>query len=246
MATIQSISIKGTQDRMCPKPHTVYEIRIRVTIRSWSIWRRYSEFVDLNDELTKSTGTSPPSPLPPKHVWTLRSSLRNARIIEERKKGLETYLRAIIAPNDLQWRNHYAFCQFLCIPMAKTAPPAGAASSLNKNAGETNARRLTTATRVEEHTDWQTYSAYLSLERQLADVAERIGVLTKGVEALCNAGMSQEEKQRRMDMVARLRDDSGGQNVSSGPSSNQTPSEWWEWKFSDCARYVTRIFGAQS
>ena len=204
-------------DRMYPKPHTLYEIRIRGTVRSWSIWRRYSEFVDLNDELTKSTGTSPPSPLPPKHAWTLRNSFRNAPIIEERKKGLEAYLRAIIASNDLQWRNNHTFCQFLHIPMAKTAPSTDVASSLNNSAGETNAHRFTTATRIEEHTDWQALgcdirassSAYLSVERRLGELVGRIGILIRGAEAVYQPEMSQEERRRRMDMVARLRDDPG-------------------------------------
>jgi regulator of vacuolar morphogenesis len=229
MAAIQSISIKGTADRTSPKPHTVYEIHIRASIRSWSMWRRYSEFVDLNDELTKSTGDSLPAPLPPKHVWTLRSSFHNAPIIEERKKGLETYLRAIIASKDSQWRDHYAFRQFIGIPVGKNAPPTSAASGLDKNAGETNARRFTPATWIDEHTDLHTLvrdtraslnkrdalwdagdmrassSANVSAKRQFVDLVERVGVLAK--EVLGEPEMSQGEMQRRMDMVARLQDD---------------------------------------
>ena len=231
MAAIQSISIKGTADRMSPKPHTVYEIHIQASIRSWSMWRRYSEFVDLNDELIKSTGASPPAPLPPKHTWTLRSSFHNAPIIEERKNGLETYLRTIIASKDSQWRDHYAFRQFLGIPVGKKAPPTGAASGLDKDTGETKARRFTPATWIEEHTDLHTLvrdiraslnkrdslwdagdmrassSANVSAKRQLADLVERIGVLAKALETLGEAGMSQGEMQRRTDMVARLQDD---------------------------------------
>ena len=230
MTAIQSISIKGTADKLSPKPHTVYEIHIQASIRSWSTWRRYSEFVDLNDEFTKSTGASPPAPLPPKHAWTLRSSFHNAPLIEERKKGLETYLRAIIASKDSQWRDHYAFRQFLGV-VVKNAPPTGAASGLDKNAGETNTRRFTSATWIEEHTDLQilvrdiraslnkrdslwdagdmraSSSANVSAKRQLADLVERIGVLAKGLEALGEAGMIQGEMQRRTDMVARLQDD---------------------------------------
>jgi len=230
MTAIQSISIKGTADRKSPKPHTVYEIHIQASIRSWSMWRRYSEFVDLNDELTKSTGVSPPAPLPPKHAWTLKSSFHNAPLIEERKKGLETYLRTIVASKDSQWRNHYAFRQFVGVPVGKNAP-TGAASGLDKNAGGTNAHRFTPATWIEEHTDLQTLvrdiraslnkrdslwdvgdmrassSANVSAKRQLTDLVVRIGVLAKGLEALGDAGMSQGEMQRRTDMVARLQDD---------------------------------------
>ena len=228
MTAIQAISIKGTADKMSPKPHTVYEIHIQASIRSWSTWRRYSEFVDLDDELAKSTGASPPAPLPPKHAWTFRSSFHNAPIIEERKKGLETYLRAIIASKDSQWRDHFAFRQFLS---DKNASPTGAASGPDKNTSGTNTRRFTSATWIEEHTDLQTLvrdiraslnkrdslwdagdtrassSANVSAKRQLADLVERIGVLAKGLEALGEAGMSQGEMQRRTDMVARLQDD---------------------------------------
>ena len=220
MPTIQLISIKGTVDRMHPKPHTVYEVHIQTTVRSWSMWRRYSEFVDLNDELTKSIGAPPPSPLPSKHAWAFRSSFRNAPIVEERKKGLETYLRAIVVSDDLQWRTHHAFCRFLAIPIVNTAPPTGAASR-DKNAGGTNARRLTAATRMGEHVGWRAVgreSADSSLERQLADLAERRRVLAEGAEAVYKDGMSQEERQRRMAMVVRLRDD--WRDVTSGPSPN--------------------------
>jgi len=44
---------------MSPKPHTVYEIHIQGSIRSWSMWRRYSEFVDLNDKDNRRFSTGP-------------------------------------------------------------------------------------------------------------------------------------------------------------------------------------------
>ena len=212
-------------DRMHPKPHTVYEIHIRTTVRSWSMWRRYSEFVDLNDELTKATGAPPPSPLPSKHAWALRSSFRNAPVIEERKQGLETYLRAIIASGDLQWRTHPAFCRFLAIPIVNAAPPTGAASR-DKSAGGANARRLTVATRMGEHASRPTVgreSAYSAFERQLAELTERWRVLMEGAEAVYEDGISQEERQRRIAMVVRLRDD--WRDVTSGPSSTPNPAE---------------------
>ena len=96
MTVIQAIHIRGWEDRQEPKPHVVYRIEIQASVRSWQMWRRYSEFTDLHVELTKSIG-APPAPLPPKHAFALFRSSTNPTLLEERRVGLETYLRAILA-----------------------------------------------------------------------------------------------------------------------------------------------------
>lgn len=40
--------------------------------RTWSVNRRYNDFVALDAELRASTGKEPPQPLPPKH-WFKRT-----------------------------------------------------------------------------------------------------------------------------------------------------------------------------
>ena len=90
MAAIQAIHIRGWEDRPEPKPHTVYRIEIQASVRSWQMWRRYSEFADLHVELTKSCGAPPPAPLPPKHPFAfLRGSKTSPALLEERRAALE-------------------------------------------------------------------------------------------------------------------------------------------------------------
>ncbi|KAF8922485.1 hypothetical protein CPB85DRAFT_1267797, partial [Mucidula mucida] len=45
-------------------------------------------------------------------------------LLEERRSGLETYLRAIVSAKDDQWREAVAFKQFLGIPIGKSQAPA--------------------------------------------------------------------------------------------------------------------------
>ena len=70
-AAIQAVFIRGHETRSSPKPHTVYRIEVQASVRSWHLWRRYSEFLDLHSELMQATGEQPPAALPPKHAsWT--------------------------------------------------------------------------------------------------------------------------------------------------------------------------------
>ncbi|CAG7848049.1 SubName: Full=Related to syntaxin {ECO:0000313/EMBL:CCA71820.1} [Serendipita indica DSM 11827] len=223
MATaIQSVAITGTKDRTSPKPHTVYEITVTTPMRSWQMWRRYSEFDDLHDELVKTCSAAPPAPLPGKHFWSLKSSFHNEALIQERKAGLETYLRAIIASKDSQWRDNAAFRQFLGVPTSKYQEAQAA-----KSVGPV----FSTASWIEEHSELQTLarnvraslnkrdslwdsgdtrassSSNIQAKRQLADLADRVGNLAKGLQSLSEAGLSPGELQRRTDMVTKLQDD---------------------------------------
>src|SRR6266545_839415 len=104
---IQAIFIRDHEQRSTPKPHIVYRIDIQAHVRSWQMWRRYSEFDDLHTEITKATSSSPPASLPPKHA--LKSVLpmsfvqKDVKELEERREGLEKYLRAILSAKDDKW-----------------------------------------------------------------------------------------------------------------------------------------------
>lgn len=221
-ATIQAIAIIGTKDRMSPKPHTIYEIRITNAVRSWEMWRRYSEFVELHEELIKSAGSEPPAELPGKHIWSLKSSFHNEKLIEERKAGLEQYLRTIVANRDNKWRDSTAFRQFLGLPVSKYQETQAAKAARPQ---------FSTASWIEEHNELQTLSrdvkaslnkrdslwdradtrgsntANIQAKRQLADLVDRVGYLATGLQSLSEAGLSPGELQRRTDMVTRLQDD---------------------------------------
>ena len=221
MTAIQAIYIRGYEERTTPKPHFVYRIEIQAHVRSWQMWRRYSEFSDLRTELIKSTGSAPPCELPPKHRFSLLHS-RDTKILEERKVGLEQYLRAILGAKEDKWRESLAFHDFLGIPTGKI-PSASAATA--------GTAQFTLASWLDEHMQLQalirdvrsdivkrdaladqgdisaSHKANVNAKTKLAGILSRIGVLGQGLRELGMLGLSEGELQRRTDMVARLQDD---------------------------------------
>ncbi len=219
MTTIQAIHIRGWEDRPEPKPHTVYRIEIQASVRSWQMWRRYSEFADLHIELTKSCRAPPPAPLPPKHALKMFRSSSNPTLLEERRVGLETYLRAILASKEDVWRESFAFRDFLGVPVGK------------QEAGASSSGQFTASSWLDEHQDIQarvrdvradinrrdalsdsgdvsgSHTANVQAKKKLAGVLTRVGTLGSGLRELGLGGLSEGELQRRTDMVARLRDD---------------------------------------
>lgn len=222
MSAIQAVHVRGHEERSEPKPHTVYNIEIQASVRSWHMWRRYSEFDELNTELTKSTGSAPPCSLPPKHAFsiTLRRSFKDEKLLEERTKGLEAYLRAIVGSKEDKWREAFVFKEFLGVPVGKQGGVEGGAPS-----------EFTSSSWLDEHTDLQSrvrdiradinrrdalsdrgdvsaaHSSNVQAKKKLAAVFNRVGTLAKGLSSLAMAGMREGEVQRRSDMVARLQDD---------------------------------------
>jgi regulator of vacuolar morphogenesis len=224
---IQAIYIRGTEERTTPKPHTVYRIEIQASVRSWQMWRRYSEFVDLHTELTKSTGSSPPAELPPKHsTLSLFRSHTNPALIEERRQGLELYLRAILSAREDKWREAYAFREFLGVPAGKLQPSMAGGGSLGVGASQ-----FSSASWLDEHTELQarmrdvradinkrdalsergdvsgSHQSNVQAKKKLAAAYTQVDVLEDGLKQLAMGGMSEGELQRRRDMVGRLRDD---------------------------------------
>ncbi|KAI0078938.1 syntaxin [Panus rudis PR-1116 ss-1] len=224
MTAIQAIFVRGWEERNEPKPHTVFRIEIQASVRSWQMWRRYSEFVDLHTELTKSTGSSPPCPLPPKHAVTMTMPLFRSRakeeILEERRAGLEQYLRAILSSKEDKWRETFAFRDFLGVPVGKQGGVEGGVPTT-----------FTSSSWLDEHQDLQSrvrdiradinkrdalsdrgevseaHQANVQAKKKLAAVMTRVGTLENGLRDLGLSGMIEGELQRRRDMAARLRDD---------------------------------------
>ncbi|KAG6812487.1 hypothetical protein H0H92_002594 [Tricholoma furcatifolium] len=217
MTAIQAVFVRGYEERTDPKPHTVYRIEIQAHVRSWQMWRRYSEFDDLHTELSKAVGSPPPATLPPKHKFSFIRSRTDTKLLEERRLGLELYLRAILGAKEDQWRESFAFKDFLGVPVGRqgVGPPTQFSSS----------------TWLDEHIELQTriravradinkrdalsdlgdvsasHKANVAAKAKLAGLSTRLSTLEKGLEELGMSGISEGELQRRMDMVARLRDD---------------------------------------
>jgi regulator of vacuolar morphogenesis len=220
MTAIQAVYVRGHEERSTPKPHTVYTIEIQANVRSWQMWRRYSEFVDLHTELTKSTGATPPQALPPKHALSILRSHNDQKLLEERRAGLEVYLRSIVSAKDDRWRDSFAFRDFLGVPIGKQSGVQGGPPT-----------KFTMSSWLDEHMELQTrirdvradinkrdaladrgdvngsHQASVDAKKKLAGVLSRIGKLGEGLRELAMGGMIEGELQRRTDMVARLQDD---------------------------------------
>ncbi|WEW60563.1 hypothetical protein PRK78_006050 [Emydomyces testavorans] len=111
------------------KPYTIYNVAIRLPLRSFSIQKRYSDFTSLHSSLIEQTTLPPPAPLPPKS-WISKTTT-NPTLLEERRQGLETYLRAINESEDPQWRDSSAWRTFLNLPSAALSHTPSRASSLH-------------------------------------------------------------------------------------------------------------------
>lgn len=223
MAAIQSVFIKSHEQRTEPKPHIVYRIEITASVRSWSMWHRYSDFVDLNTELTHITGQAPPLELPPKHalsIFTFKKSTDEG-ILEERRTGLEAYLRAIVANKDDRWRTCHAFNTFLGVPVGRNSgfsgedgiPCFSSAAWLDEHIALGGAIRdvradINKRTALQDAGDVTTsHIVGVQAKKRLAEVLGRIRVLTTSLQALGLQGLGEGELQRRTDLLAKLQDD---------------------------------------
>lgn len=237
MASIQAVFIRGHEERPEPKPHVVYRIEIQAYVRTWQMWRRYSEFTELHTELVQATGQEPPAPLPSKHVFSLRGTIHNATVLEERSTGLERYLRAIISSKDDRWRESFAFKDFLGIPVGRLAgvdggPPAEftASSWLDEHADlQAQIRSIRADLNRKEAMSAQgdvseSHKANVQAQKKLVSTLTRAGSLAEGLTTLGLRGMSEGELQRRTDMVGRLKDDCNklGQMVAAGRKAGPT------------------------
>lgn len=112
--TSLEISIPTTSISATQPPYTLYNITLRLPLRSFTISKRYSEFTTFHNTLVSQTNLPPPAPLPPKS-W-FQNTINNATLRESRREALEAYLRAINESEDPRWRNSPAWRAFLNLP----------------------------------------------------------------------------------------------------------------------------------
>ncbi|OHW92162.1 PX domain-containing protein [Colletotrichum incanum] len=110
------------------KPFTLYNITLRLPLKSFVVQKRYSDFAGLHQTLTSLVGSPPPKPLPGKS-W-FKSTVSSPELTEQRRQGLEAYLRAIAESPDRRWRDTTAWRAFLNLP--STGAGAAAKRSLVK------------------------------------------------------------------------------------------------------------------
>ncbi|KAF9018308.1 hypothetical protein BGZ52_004404 [Haplosporangium bisporale] len=117
--TLQAIYVRDYETRTNPKPHTVFRVEVHAAVRTWSVWKRYSEFENLHARyLELFPDHPPPMALPTKHWW--QSTMDNPDLLEERRAGLETYLRGILSHRDDRWRLTHEWNEFLAIPVGRS------------------------------------------------------------------------------------------------------------------------------
>lgn len=129
MAPPPEIAIPSTSvsEEGSSKPYTLYNITLRLPLRSFVVQKRYSDFARLHSTLVEQIGSPPPEPLPGKH-W-LKSTVRSQDLTRERQIGLEKYLRTIAETPDRRWRDTSAWRAFLNLPSSSSATNSAASAS---------------------------------------------------------------------------------------------------------------------
>lgn len=133
MAPPPEIAIPSTSisDEGTGKPYTLYNITLRLPLRSYVVQKRYSDFNKLNEQLLEQVGAPPPVLLPQKH-W-LKSTVRSPDLTRERQVGLERYLKTIAESPDRRWRDTSAWRAFLNLPSSSTTNSAASAGGRANN-----------------------------------------------------------------------------------------------------------------
>ncbi|MDI1486800.1 MAG: hypothetical protein OHK93_006062 [Ramalina farinacea] len=113
-----------------PSPHTLYNISLRLPLRSLTLPKRYSDFLALHTALlATSPSNPPPAPFPPKTYFT--STLTSPTLCATRRAALEHYLTTINTHPDSTWRSTPAWRTFLNLPSTATAKSGAASSAHN-------------------------------------------------------------------------------------------------------------------
>lgn len=110
------------------KPYTVYNVSLRLPLRSYTLQKRFSDFLALHNTLSSEAHIPPPAPLPSKSWFT--RTVSNPELTEQRRQGLEGYLHAINGSGDSRWRSCNAWRDFLNLP-SNTISKSGLANGLH-------------------------------------------------------------------------------------------------------------------
>jgi len=130
MAPPLEISIPSTILSSAPneKPYTLYNITLRLPLRTFVVQKRYSDFSTLHSSLQSLIPDPPPAPLPSKSWFT--STASSPELTEARRVGLEAYLRAIAEGPDRRWRETSVWRSFLNLPSSTSGSASSARNEL--------------------------------------------------------------------------------------------------------------------
>ncbi|KAF9872972.1 hypothetical protein CkaCkLH20_09482 [Colletotrichum karsti] len=216
------------------KPYTLYNITLRLPLRSFVVQKRYSDFAALHQSLTSLVGDPPPKPLPGKS-W-FKSTVSSPDLTEQRRQGLEAYLRAIAESPDRRWRDTTAWRAFLNLPSTggggSTGNSAASAHGL-VTSGRAGAADPTTWLDLHREMKANLHDARLALSRRdaaaennnstaaaeagaaakraLVKAGTLIGNLTAGLRTMQEGGaLGDGELRRRRDLLGSARVDREG------------------------------------
>lgn len=152
---LQGVYVRSHQRRTDSKDSNEYiayavEVHAASGGRTWTVWRRYSEFEqlasDIEAELTTASSSWKLPPLPPKREnlstimlkpWKGVSGNKDDEFIANRQAGLERFLRAILASKDERAqavRQARAWTAFLGADSSSLSLSGGTGSKASENA----------------------------------------------------------------------------------------------------------------
>jgi len=222
MAPQAEISIPNTAVSGTAKPHTIYNISLRLPLRSFVVQKRYSDFLSLHNGLTDQVGGPPPVELPPKS-WFSRT-VSNPELTEDRRKGLENYLRTINEIDDSRWRTTSVWRTFLNLPSSfadKTSSKGGAFYSVLSSPGAGGAPITDPVVWLDCHRDLKTqlHDARLNLtNRDQASTPQKQHEASAAAKScLVKAGTMITALEDGLDKIQKVADGGrGGQQLGDG------------------------------
>lgn len=223
------------------KPFTLYNITLRLPLRSFVVQKRYSDFTALHSALASQVGAPPPKPLPPKS-W-LKSTVSSPELTEDRRRGLEAYLRAIAESPDRRWRDTNTWRAFLSLPSSSAAASAASAQGMARSAAAGAAdpatwldlhremkgclhaaqSQLTRRDGAHGASNTAAVEAGSAAKRELIRAGTMLGSLTEGLRSIQENGrVGDGEVRRRRDLLGAARVERDGleklSNTISSPS----------------------------
>ncbi|KAG2202743.1 hypothetical protein INT47_004767 [Mucor saturninus] len=214
---IQAIFIRESEVRSTPKPHVVYKVEVHAAVRNWVVWKRYSEFYKLDSQFrTIFPKQTTPVRLPPKSYFP--STFSDPEKIEERKRGLEAYLRSILSSRDDRWRLTDVWKDFLAIPIGRNLDSSTHYTSetwldefttMSSTAREIRSLINKKSTHLGRNEISASHNCTVQAKKLLMNLSARISNLETGLNTLASyeGGMSEGELRRRQDMLTSLKDE---------------------------------------
>ncbi|KAI9248071.1 Phox homologous domain-containing protein [Sporodiniella umbellata] len=212
---VQAIYIPEAETRFSPKPHTVYKIEVHAAVRNWTVWKRYSEFYKLDTAFqTIFSQHNRPIKLPPKHFFP--STFSDPERIDERRRKLEDYLRAILSSRDDRWRLTDIWREFLSIPTGKALQESYTSEgwldehhTLSQIAREVRSLTNRKHTHMARNEISASHHCTVQAKKLLVHLASRLSALESGLQSLTGA-LSEGELRRRQDLLSALKDEKDG------------------------------------